>query len=307
MILKILGSAAGGGFPQWNCACPNCRRARAGDPRLRARRNASLAFSADGGKWYIINATPDIHEQIESFRSLLPGPSLRSTPILGVLLTDAELDHTLGLLQMRESAELDIYGAKPVFEALSGPFPVRRMLSRYARFHWKPVNPQESFLLFGGRMEICPFFLGCKPPRYVSAVCENKANAWNHEPWVIGYRIRDRLTEGVAVYAPGMESWSQALTRQLETADCVLVDGTFWDADELRSLGVSEWTAADMGHVPISGPDGSLNRLAQLPAKRKIYVHINNTNPILDERSDAYREVRDRGIEVGFDGLELEV
>jgi pyrroloquinoline quinone biosynthesis protein B len=307
MLLKILGSAAGGGLPQWNCACPNCVRARAGDPLTRARTNASLAISPDGEAWYIINASPYIHQQIEAFSSLLPGPSIRGTPILGILLTDAELDHTLGLLQLRESAELDIYAAEPVLAALSGPFPVRSIVERYARFCWKMVVPDESFTLFDGRLEIFPFMSGCKPPRYAADIQTLDQRGFPGAPWVLGYRITDRLTGGVAVYAPGIEAWTHTLQNQLSQADCVLIDGTFWEADELVKLGISDLTASDMGHIPITGQDGSLHRMAELPAKRKIFVHVNNTNPILDETSREFRIISSHGIEVGIDGLELEV
>lgn len=304
MRLKLLGSAAGGGLPQWNCACPNCRRARAGDSRSHARTNASLAVSPDGETWCIVNASPYIHQQIEATPALLPGPSIRGTPIRSVLLTDAELDHTLGLLQLRESAELDVYASEPVLAALSGPLPVRSILERYARFHWNLVMPGESFLLFDGRLEILPFMSGVKPPRYAAGMRHHDSS---NSPWVLGYRITDRLTGGVAIYAPGIEAWTQELEDQLASADCIFIDGTFWEADELVRLGISDLTASDMGHLPIAGPDGTLQRMAALPAKRKIFVHVNNTNPILDESSPEFQIIRSLGLEVGIDGWELEV
>ena len=311
MRLKLLGSAAGGGLPQWNCACPNCRRARAGDPHTRPRTNASLAVSPDGEAWYIVNASPYIHQQIESAPSLHPGPSIRFTPIRGVLLTDAELDHTLGLLQMRESAELDVYASEPVLAALEGPFPVRRILERYARMKWRPVAPGESFALFDGRLEILPFQTGVKPPRYAADMRlhppERIAGDAVQAPWVLGYKITDRQTGGVAVYAPGIETWTRELLDQLASAECIFIDGTLWEADELVRMGISELTAADMGHVPIAGRDGSLERIAKLPAKRKILVHVNNTNPVLDEASPEFRLISRHGIEVGADGMELEL
>jgi pyrroloquinoline quinone biosynthesis protein B len=306
MLLKVLGSAAGGGFPQWNCNCPYCRRVRNRDERVHARTNNSLAISDDGKEWYLINATPDVNIQIEAHSALQPGPNIRSTPILGVLLTDAELDHTIGLLSLRQCTEIEVYAAAPVLNALRGPFPVQQILQPYASFHWEEVRLREFFPLFGGRLRVYPFHLGCKSPRYAYTDVIKKSEE-EAASWVIGYRIRDQLTGGVAVYAPGIESWTVELEKQLENADCIFIDGTFWHSDELRCLGISELAAAEMGHIPISGPYGSFERLTQLAANRKIYIHINNTNPILDEASPQFCSLKEQGIEVGYDGLELEV
>ncbi|TDF99630.1 pyrroloquinoline quinone biosynthesis protein PqqB [Paenibacillus piri] len=302
MVIKVLGSAAGGGYPQWNCNCPYCRRVRNGDGSVHARMNDAIAVSDDGGKWYLINATPDVSAQIESHPALHPGPGLRGTPISGVLLTDAELDHTLGLLHLRQSAELDIYAASPVLHALSGPFPVRQIIEPYASFRWTEVRAGESFPLFGGRLIVYPIQLGRKSPRYVY-----DANLGQEGAWVVGYRITDKITGGIVVYAPGIESWTAELEQQLKDADCIMLDGTFWHSAELRDLGASELEAADMGHIPITGADGTFGRLTNRSAQRRIYIHINNTNPILDTASSEYRTITEHGIEVGYDGLELEV
>ncbi|MDF2835354.1 MAG: hypothetical protein K0Q63_994 [Paenibacillus sp.] len=308
MYLKILGSSAGGGFPQWNCDCPNCRRARTNDASLQPRMHNSLALSDNGESWYLINATPDVSAQIESHSELQPGSSeIRHTPILGVLLTDAELDHTMGLLHLRESAEIDVYAAAPVLSALQEPFPIQQILGPYAKFRWLEARPQECFPLFGGRILVYPFFMGSKPPRYASVYHNRLKGAEYCSPWVIGYRLVDQWTGGKAVYAPGVESWTKELERQLENADCILIDGTFWHSDELINLGISDLAASEMGHIPIAGRNGSLERLTRISAQRKIYIHINNTNPILDEDSKEYRCLKEQGIEVGCDGMELEV
>lgn len=306
MFVRILGSAAGGGYPQWNCACPNCRRLRAGDPRVRRRTNDSLAISADGRSWMLINASPDISAQIESFAALHPGPGIRSTPIRGILLTDAELDHTLGLLHLRQGAEMDVYATRPVLNALSGPFPVRHLLEPFAKFHWREAAVSESFPLFGEKLWITPLRLGGKPPRYLfdSARLEDRPG---DQPWVVGYRLWDAQTGGVTVYAPGVESWSEELEKHLQQADCVLLDGTFWQSDELQVLSAAGLAAADMGHVPLTGPGGSLSRIARLTASRKVLIHLNNTNPILVGDSEAGRTAAEYGIEVGYDGWEVEV
>lgn len=308
MRIKILGAAAGGGFPQWNCGCPNCQRVRTGDPTLRPRMNNSLAISDDGGEWYLINATPDVCAQIESYSALQPQPahSMRHSPILGILLTDAELDHTIGLLNLRQSAELDIYATAPVLQALSTDFPVQNMLEPYAQFQWIEILPKESFPLFGGKLEVYPFVIGRKPPRYASMSFDYD-NRETFDSWGVGYRILDHLTQGVLVYAPGIEVWTVELEKQLTDADCILFDGTFWDIDELRSLDVSDLKSYDMGHIPIGGEDGSLIRLAKQTARHKIYTHINNTNPILNHSTIQYHQLKESGIEIGYDGLELEV
>lgn len=306
MIIKVLGSAAGGGFPQWNCACPNCRRARSGDPNVSARRNDSLAVSPDGIRWALLNASPDICLQSEAHACLHPGPPLRGSPVQTVLLTDAELDHTTGLLGLRQGSSIDIYAPPPVLLALADGFPIRRILEPYASNRWLEAIPEESFPLFGGQLSVCPFYLGHKPPRYVSASQPSHPTR-ESEPWVVGYRIMDRETGGVAVYAPGIESWSETLERHMEGADVLFVDGTFWQSDELRALGVSELDASEMGHLPIAGTNGSADRLARLSASRKVYVHINNTNPILVDHSPERRSLTAMGIEVGFDGMEMEV
>jgi pyrroloquinoline quinone biosynthesis protein B len=306
MIIKLLGSAAGGGYPQWNCACPNCRRARSGEPSARARRNDSLAISPDGSRWILLNASPDVCLQTEENACLHPGPSLRGSPIQAVLLTDAELDHTIGLLQLRQGSSIDVYATQPVLGALADGFPVRRIIEPFANFRWHETRPEESFPLFGGQLSVCPFDLGDKPPRYVGASPLREASR-QQQPWSVGYRITDGTTGGIAVYAPGIEAWSRTLERHLEGADCILLDGTFWVGNELRELGVSELHASDMGHLPVDGPGGSAERFARLPARRKVYVHINNSNPMLLEDSPERRELTDLGIEVGFDGMEMEV
>jgi Metal-dependent hydrolases of the beta-lactamase superfamily I len=306
MFIKVLGSAAGGGLPQWNCNCANCRRARSGDPSVSARSNDSLAVSPDGIHWALLNASPDIGFQLAAHDCLNPGPFLRSSPVQAVLLTDAELDHTTGLLQLRQGSSVEVFATAPVLHALEHGLPVRRIVEPFASFRWQEAHPEESFPLFGGQLSVCPFYLGDKPPRYVYGGLPKKPDL-QKEAWVVGYRITDRLTGGTAVYAPGIEAWTPSLERQLEVADCLFVDGTFWKGDELRSLGVSELDASDMGHLPVSGPNGSAERLARLPARRKVYIHVNNTNPMLDDDSPERRIMTELGIEIGFDGMEMEV
>ncbi|WP_168735870.1 pyrroloquinoline quinone biosynthesis protein PqqB [Cohnella fermenti] len=307
MFIKVLGSAAGGGCPQWNCGCSNCRRIRDQDPAVSARRNDSLAISPDGARWALLNAGPDVCLQTESHAALRPNPAtLRGSPVEAVLLTDAELDHTTGLLQLRQGSAIAVYATSPVLGALEGDFPVRRIVEPFASFAWQETRVEESFPLFGGQLSVCPFLLGDKPPRYVDSG-NGRPSYKESAAWVVGYRVTDRRTGGTIVYAPGIEIWTRTLERHLADADCVLVDGTFWRGDELILLGVSELDAADMGHLPAGGPNGSAERLSLVRARRKVYIHINNTNPMLAQDSPERQAVERLGIEIGVDGMEMEV
>jgi pyrroloquinoline quinone biosynthesis protein B len=258
-----------------------------------------LAVSADCEAWYLLNASPDIAAQIESCAPLLPGPGLRETPIRGVLLTDAEIDHVAGLLSLRQGAGIQVYGTQPVLEGLSRFLPLRSILASFGTFHWITVAARQTFELAGG-LSVRPIALGGAPPRYVSA----RASVGD---WSVGYRLLDKVTGGVAVYAPGVGEWSESLAMELASVDCVLFDGTFWSETEMADSGVGERQASAMGHVPIGGPAGSAAGLSRLAVRRRIYVHINNTNPILDEASDEHGQIVAAGIEVGHDGMELEV
>ena len=300
MLIHCLGAAAGGGYPQWNCACDGCRKARA-KPEV-ATTHAGIAVSGDGDRWFLLNATPDVHHQISGDTSLHPGPGIRETPVAGVLLTDAEFDHTIGLLVLREESSLTVYGTYPVLEALTLWFPVRELVSDYADFSWSFVEPGEPLDL-DDRLRATAFMTGAKAPRYIG----NSRLRAPSSAWEVGYRLEDRVTGGVAVYAPTVPRWDDAFAAQVASADCVFVDGTFWTDDEMSARGAGSRTGRAMGHLPVGGVDGSARALAALSAKRKIYTHINNTNPILDEASDERRWVTSLGIEIGRAGLEVEV
>ena len=298
MLLKVLGTAAGGGYPQWNCACELCTLARRGVQSCASRLQDSVAVSGDGEAWYLLNASPDVGAQIQSFVPLQPGPGLRQTPIRGILLTDAELDHASGLLALRQGAKLDVFATVSVLDALSKSLALPSIWAAFGTVRWVPVATGRSFELAGG-VEARALPLGGASPRYLGT-----------EPggeWCVAYRLQHQATGGVAIYAPGVRDWSEPLSRQLAQADCLLMDGTFWSETEMADTGVGDRRASEMGHLPIGGPKGSAAQLAQLPARRRIYVHINNTNPIVDERSEEYAQLVAAGIEVGRDGMELEV
>jgi pyrroloquinoline quinone biosynthesis protein B len=299
MRIRILGTAAGGGVPQWNCACPGCAAARA-DPRLR-RRHASIAVEGGEGRWYVVNATPDLGEQIEECPPLRPGPARRHTPVAGVILTDAELDHTLGLPRLREAPSLRIIATDTVREALCAGLRLDRVLAPYAGLTWAALPEKAPDALDGGPLEIQGVTVSGKRPRY-AADLDPAGDAW-----VVALRIRDRRDGKVVVYAPALAAWPDAFDRALQGADCVFVDGTFWDDEEPRGSGFSQRTAVQMGHLPIVGPDGTAERLAALPASRRLYTHLNNTNPLVDLDAGGHRHLAALGIEVAEERAVIEL
>ncbi len=300
MYLRILGSAAGGGYPQWNCACNLCRLVRNGGGTIPRRLHASLALSATGDSWHLINATPDVLTQINQSESLHPGPDLRQTPVKSIFLTDAELDHTIGLLLLREGSRLDVYAAETVLEALSESFPVRRMLSHYCDNNWISLAIGRSLPFEDNRLIVETIGTGSKRPRYAS---RNDSGS----DWVIAYRFEDPATGGSLFYCPALESWSPEIESAIERSSCILIDGTFWSDDEMSALGAGKLSAAEMGHVPLFGTAGSITRLANFSSKKKLLIHINNTNPILDPNSRERQMLGFHGIEIGHDEMELTI
>jgi pyrroloquinoline quinone biosynthesis protein B len=295
--VRVLGSAAGGGFPQWNCQCETCEAARAGD-RARPRTQSSLAIRGDDGPWFLVNASPDLRQQLETLgRGSVDG--VRAPPIAGVLLTDAEIDHTAGLLLLRESATpVRVFGAAGVERALTDGYPVVPMLERYCGTEWQALEPGRPQPLDGSSLVVEPFPTGGDAPRYLGTDVELEAS---------GFVFRDRATGGVVTYAPGLARLDDSAIARFAASDLVLVDGTFWHDDDLTELGISDRTARDMGHTPLAGPGGTLDVLAGLERPHKVLVHINNTNPILFEDSAEREEVVRAGVEVAYDGLEVEL
>jgi pyrroloquinoline quinone biosynthesis protein B len=296
--VRILGSAAGGGFPQWNCHCETCQAARVGT-RARPRTQSSLAIRGSEGPWFLVNASPDARQQLEA---LAPAEvdGLRAPPIAGVLLTDAEIDHTAGLLLLRESATpVRVFGDEGVERALTHGYPVLAILERYCGAEWRTLEPERATPLEGSSLVVEPFAVGGDAPRYLSGS--------DVELEASGFVFRDRAGGGVVTYVPGLARLDARVLARLGASDLVLVDGTFWRDDELARLGISSRSARDMGHVPLSGPGGTLEALARLTRPRKALVHINNTNPILLEDSPERDAVLRAGVEVAYDGLEVEL
>jgi pyrroloquinoline quinone biosynthesis protein B len=294
--VRILGSAAGGGFPQWNCHCKTCEAAREG-VRARPRTQSSLAIRGGEGPWFLVNASPDARQQLEA---LTPrqAPGVRAPPIAGVLLTDAEIDHTAGLLLLRESqAPVRVFGDEGVERALRDGYPVLTILERYCGAEWQTVEPERATPLEGSSLSVEPFDAGGDAPRYLSGS--------DVELQASGFVFRDRAGGGIASYAPGLARLDDGVLARFAASDLVLVDGTFWRDDELARLGISARSARDMGHLPLSGPGGTLEALARLRRPRNVLVHINNTNPILLEDSAEREAVVRAGVEVAYDGLEI--
>jgi pyrroloquinoline quinone biosynthesis protein B len=295
--VRVLGSAAGGGFPQWNCACAPCRAVRDGSRPARPRTQSSVAVSADRRRWSLLNASPDIRVQLESCPDLHPDAS-RPVPLQAVLLTDAELDHTLGLLLLREGGGLVLHATGATRDTLYDGTALLRTLEAYCPVEWRPVVPGADVPLGDGLSYRAFDVPTTKRARFGSGSREGR---------VVGYRLTDERSGRALVHLPVLQELTPAVCAQLEDCACLLVDGTCWSDDELVRLGRGGRTAREMGHLPISGPGGSLEQLAPLPIERRIYVHVNNTNPILLEDSPERRAVEEHGLEVAVDGLDLEV
>ena len=307
MKIRVLGAAAGGGFPQWNCNCKNCKGFRDGSVNAKPRTQSSICISSDGENWLLFNASPDIRAQLASFEPLQPARKLRDTGIAAILLMDAQIDHTSGLLMLREGCPLDVYCTDPVFEDLSEGFPVFPMLNSKT---WNggfnrqtvPLDTEQGFDIPAiSNLRIHAMVLSSKAPPY-SPHRDNPVDGDN-----IGIFVEDLTTGGTLFYAPGLGEVEPHLLPWMERADCLLVDGTLWQDDEMIRQEVGVQLGTQMGHLPQSGPGGMMEVLKPLKASRKVLIHINNTNPILDEDSTERAQLLEQGIEVSYDGMELEL
>jgi pyrroloquinoline quinone biosynthesis protein B len=310
MLVKVLGAAAGGAFPQWNCACTQCQRLRSGTFAGQPRTQAQVAISEDGVSWTLLNASPDLRVQIEATPQLWPtGGSLHS-PIQSVVITAAEADTVAGLLSLREFQPLDIYATPSVLRILREDNSLFALLDRVPRQAvWKEIRPDASFTV--GKLRFQPFSLPGGFPAFVRASRRSELDA---REAVLGLIVESPPGERMA-YLPGAAKVEDSWRPWLDDCDVLLFDGTFWTEDELcrvRDGGIAPGAvkakpASEMGHLPLSGPCGSLAALRDIKCPRRIFFHINNTNPILDEASQAYAEVRDAGWEVARDGMEIVV
>ena len=293
----MLGSCAGGGLPQWNCGCANCVRARAGDPRVPARSQPSLAVSGEGARWSLLNASPDVRQQLARFPALHPRPGTRDLPLDTIVLSSAELDHVLGLLVLREALPYRIVSTAWVRDALLEHNAIFRLLEAA----WGVAKLDEEVPLDrAGRLVARLFPVPGKLPGWL------RERATLHPEACAGVRLVDAGSRRRLVYAPALRSLDDAAWAEIEAASCAFVDGTFFREDELRALRPGAPGASALGHLPVGGLEGSLVRLAGLPGRR-LYIHMNNTNPRLDADSPESGLVARAGVEIAGDDLELEL
>ena len=304
MRIHILGSSAGGGFPQWNCNCHNCRGAREGNLNATPRTQSSITLSANGEDWVLFNASPDIHAQLASFPPLQPGRSIRDTAIRAIVLVDAQIDHTTGLLLLREhTAPWDVYCTRAVHDDLTSGYPIFNILGHFRGVNWHEITTDESSFTIPGieglRFTAVP--LKSEAPPY-SPHRHNTVPGDN-----IGVRVENLESGRNLFYAPGLGSMEPRILRYLQEADCVLVDGTLWKDSEMVNAGISDKLGSQIGHLDQSGKGGIIEILGGLSKPRKILIHINNTNPILVEDSPERLALNEAGIEVSHDGMEIEL
>src|SRR5918994_3080492 len=301
--IRVLGSAAGGGFPQWNCNCRNCAGWRAGSLRSFPRTQSSIAVCGDDEiSWVLVNASPDIAAQLQANPILQPGRTARDSAIAAIVLVDGQVDHTTGLYMLRESTRpWPLWCTDSTFADLTRGNPVLNVLAHYCGVdrHRIELNGEGFGIesVNGVRWTALP--VPSKPAPY-SPNRESPVPGDN-----LALVIFDEVTGRSALYAPGLGAMDERVWRSMQSAACVLVDGTFWSDDEMIRLEVSRKHAREIGHLPQSGPGGMLEWLDRLTSTRKILIHVNNTNPILDEDSAERAELTRRGVEVAYDGMEI--
>jgi pyrroloquinoline quinone biosynthesis protein B len=326
MRVKILGSAAGGGFPQWNCACPNCRALRAGTFTGKARSQTQIAISNDDENWFLLGASPELRAQIEADPDLHPreqppnqavnkashkasNQPPRHSPIAGAVLSNADVDHALGLLLLRELQPLRVHATQSIRRILTEDNSMFAMLQRIpGQTTWADFSPGTTFSLQNptgqdSGLRCRALSVGTHYPAYVSPRRQSELAVGEAS---LGLIVESPTGKRLAVM-PAVPHIDSALLNEFESVDVLLFDGTFWSDDELIRIQGSGQTAQQMGHVPVSSPEGSLMKLAQLRRPRKIYLHVNNTNPMLNEAGTEYRQVRDAGWEIAEDGWQLEL
>ncbi len=313
MQVKILGSGAGGGFPQWNCACANCSAFRAGCFRGSPRTQTQIAVRAAANStspWVLINASPDLRGQILADWDFSPRKPPRHSPIEAIVLTGAEVDQVMGLLHLREFQPLSVFSTRRVEAILrDGTSLFRTLNSVENQVKWRAIKTGQKWSPVtnvangaSGKLMLEAFPMAGKAPVYAGSESAEIAGSGDE---VIGISIE---CDGKKVLcAPNLPHLDEEMIKTWNEYDVLLVDGTFWSDDELRQVVGSGKLAREMGHVPMSGADGTLARLAKLKKPRKIFVHINNTNPVLNEESTEHQKVLEAGWEVAFDGMEIEL
>lgn len=310
MHVLVLGSGAGGGVPQWNCGCAQCSAARAGATDLRPRTQSSIAVSADGRRWLLLNASPDVRAQLAANPVMHP-KSLRDTPIGAVALTNADIDHCLGLMILREGGAPPIYGTARTGRALREGLRILPALASYGPVQYREVRPEDT-VSFADRAGVPlglsgrAFAVASKPPPYMLPLLDAAEAADDLAGDTVAW-VLSGPTGGSVVYVPGVKVLDARLRDEISRAALVLIDGTFLTDDEMVALGASEKTARVMGHAPLRGGDGIVAFLSAIPGPRKVLLHINNSNPILWETGPERAWLAASGVEVAVDGMTLEV
>jgi pyrroloquinoline quinone biosynthesis protein B len=298
--VRVLGSAAGGGFPQWNCRCPVCVLAWNGDPRVRARTQSSIAVSADGKHWFLFNASPDLKQQIVANPPLHPRGEGRHSPIAGVVITNADVDHVGGLLTLRERQPLALYGTERVLATLADNAIFGVLDPQVVERHTLVLEQTTPLCLPGGAssgLSVEAFAVPGKPALWLESGPASREDT-------VGLLVRD-AAGGLLAYIPACADVTEAVRERMRGANLLLFDGTLWRDDEMIAAGVGSKTGARMGHVSIGGPAGSLAGWAGISIPRKLFIHINNTNPVLIEGSEERQAIIEAGWDVAEDGQEF--
>lgn len=303
MYIYVLGSAAGGGFPQWNCNCANCSGVRNQTINAKARTQSSIAVSENGVDWVLLNASPDIRQQLFDFKQAQPNRQLRDTGIQAVVLMDSQLDHTTGLITLREGCPIPVWCTDMVYQDLTTGFPVFNMLKHWnGGFEHHTIDPKQSFQIEQfSHLKFTPIIILSAAPPY------SPHRNDPHDGDNIALIIEDQRSGKRMFYAPGLGKISAELETLMSEMDCLMIDGTLWHNDEMQRCGVGQKTGTDMGHLHIGGEHGSLSYLDKMSKPRKIYIHINNTNPILNEDSAEYAQLKAHQVEVAYDGMWIEI
>ena len=303
MYIHVLGSAAGGGFPQWNCNCPNCHGVRTGTIQAKTRTQSSIAVSENGTDWVLLNASPDIRQQLFEFKAAQPARKLRDTGITSVILMDSQLDHTTGLLTLREGCPMNVWCTEMVHQDLTSGFPVFNMLKHWnGGLQYHEIDPKQAFKIDGfENLEFLPLIIKSAAPPY------SPHRNDPHDGDNIALIIKDHKTQKQLFYAPGLGKIDDQIMQIMQSSDCVMIDGTLWTDDEMQQTGVGTKTGREMGHLYISGEGGSLSYLNQLSTPKKVLIHINNTNPILNENSAQFAELKANNVDVAYDGMQIEL
>ena len=307
MRIKVLGAAAGGGYPQWNCNHPNSRRARSSDPAAQQRTQSSIAVSVDGDHWFLFNASPDLRQQINENDVLHPREGLRHSPIQGVVLTNADVDHIAGLLNLRESQPLRLYGTNKVLDVLQGNSVFNVLNPKFVERIPLSLDVPLQLQLPNGvatGLVVVPFAVPGKIALWLEEKNKDVALAAVGED-TIALEIRNANQEIQFFYIPGCAEMTNDLADRLRGAPLVFFDGTLWRDDEMIRDDVGVKTGKRMGHMSMSGDDGSIAAFDSLRVKRKVFIHINTTNPVLLEDSDQRKFSTKAGWEVSYDGMEI--